>query len=187
VTSAIPSLLPRAEGPLVTLRDLGLSLTVDYATPVPILDWDGMPITTSTETVFLGNCPEDNAGEAIPRTVTYTTSGGVKVTISFFWPRPPTGPTAGYTAPLHRWDETRIEGLTSTPIVLKGYYSQTYRPQHHNFSEDFLFEPALEEGIDPAIIAALEANNIRRLFVAGEPSNFLMYTMDPAGGFQPVD
>jgi hypothetical protein len=65
---------------------------------------------------------------------------------SFYWPENPQV-SAGYTAPLVDWGETRISGLSSQPIVLHGYYSQTYRPEHHNFGESFIFEPLLEEGM----------------------------------------
>ena len=45
------------------------------------------------------------------------------------------------------WEQSRISGLTVEPIVLQGYYSQTYGPWHHNFSEEFIFEPRLEPGL----------------------------------------
>ena len=57
--------------------------------------------------------------------------------------------------------ETRIEGLTTQPILLHGYYSQTYRPEHHNFGERFIFEPRLEPGLPLAVLNELQAANIR--------------------------
>ena len=69
------------------------------------------------------------------------------VETTFYWPPHPTGPTAGYTAPLVRWVETTIWGLTSEPLTLTGEYSQTYVPGHHNFFEWFLFDPGLEPGL----------------------------------------
>jgi hypothetical protein len=68
---------------------------------------------------------------------------------------------AGYTAPLSSWVETVIEGYTSEPIVLHGWYSQTYRPEHHNFAEHFMFEPRLEPGISQQILDELRAQDIR--------------------------
>ena len=56
---------------------------------------------------------------------------------------------------------TTITGYTTTPIELTGYYSQTYRPEHHNVTEHFLFEPRLEPGISQTILDELEAKNIR--------------------------
>ncbi|HVK67791.1 MAG TPA: hypothetical protein VM694_25200, partial [Polyangium sp.] len=68
------------------------------------------------------------------------------------------------------------------PIVLKGHFSQTYRPQHHNFSEDFLFEPALEEGLPANVIAELTAKGIRQIYVLGTTIG----TIDPTGQIKPL-
>jgi len=65
------------------------------------------------------------------------------------------------TAPLIRWNWTTIEGLTTEPIVLEGYYSQTYRPEHHNIVENFLFEPRLEPGISDDMLSELADLNVR--------------------------
>jgi len=66
-----------------------------------------------------------------------------------------------YTAPLARWVETVIKGYTTEPVVLHGWYSQTYWPKHHNFGEHFLFEPQLEPGISQQILDELRAQDIR--------------------------
>jgi hypothetical protein len=66
--------------------------------------------------------------------------------------------------------------LTADPIVLKGYYSQTYTPEHHNRTEYFLFEPRLEPGIAPAILAELRVLNVRFIHV--------IVDNDPEGGDQ---
>ena len=92
-------------------------------------------------------------------------SAGVEVVTSYWWPPPPTGPTAGYTAPLIRWEQTTITGLASQPIVLSSYWSQSYRPHHHNFGADYIFEPRLEPGISAAIVAELAAADIVYLHV----------------------
>jgi hypothetical protein len=102
--------------------------------------------------------------QSIEVTRTIPAAAGAAITSTFYWPQPPKGPTAGYTAPLAAWKETRIEGLTTEPILLHGYYSQTYRPEHHNFAENFLFEPALEPGLSPAILEQLRAKNIRYIY-----------------------
>ena len=65
------------------------------------------------------------------------------------------------TVPLLVWKQTRITGLTTTPIVLTNYYSQTFRPGHHNFYEDFIFEPRLDPGTTPQQLSELAARNIR--------------------------
>src|SRR5262249_30929951 len=120
--------------------------------------------SVTNEAVRLVACPQtNNASILVTRTI--PAEAGATVNISFYWPAPPSGPSVGYTAPLVAWKETRIEGLTSEPILLHDYFSQTYRPQHHNFSEDFLFEPALEPGISPTVISELEGKNIHFIYV----------------------
>ena len=53
-----------------------------------------------------------------------------------------------------------IHGLTDSPIVLKGSYSQTYLPGHHNFVEFFVFDPKLEEDIPDHVVSALAQLNV---------------------------
>jgi len=65
------------------------------------------------------------------------------------------------TLSLLAWKETRITGLTTVPIVLTGYYAQTFRPGHHNFHEDFVFEPRLDPATTPQQLSELAARNIR--------------------------
>ena len=60
---------------------------------------------------------------------------------------------------------TNITGLTSEPIVLKGYYSQTLRPEHHNYVEHFLFEPQLEPNISNSVLEELRTGNIRFIYM----------------------
>ena len=91
--------------------------------------------------------------------------GGKKIDVEFYWPPAPTGPTAGYTAPLKAWKETVITGLTTEPISLKGWYSQTYAPGHHNFWEEFIFEPSKEEGISEAQLAELEEADVKLFYL----------------------
>ena len=82
--------------------------------------------------------------------------------------------SAGYTAPLVQWVETKIEGLVDRPVVLRSAYAQTYRPLHHNFTEDFLFEPRLEPTLAPDVLQALETQKIRYIYLqAGHPNNRL--------------
>ncbi|MEC7882015.1 MAG: hypothetical protein VYB35_03815, partial [Verrucomicrobiota bacterium] len=91
--------------------------------------------------------------------------GGKKIQIEFYWPPHPTGPTAGYTAPLQAWKETVITGLTEEPFILKGWYSQTYAPGHHNFWEEFIFEPSKEEGFTKAQLNELEEADVKLIYL----------------------
>ncbi|WP_050430880.1 PEP/pyruvate-binding domain-containing protein [Chondromyces crocatus] len=190
-TEQIPELLPPSVGPLTALRDFIVTLEATYATPVPVVDYTGSVSTVSSEVVRLDACPAE--GQPIPGAIlqqrSYTVAPGVTVTPSFYWPPAPTGFTAGYTAPLYKWVETRIVGLTSAPLVLKGYYSQTYRPGHHNFWEEFMFEPRLEEGIAPAQIAELEARGIRAIYLSAEPdgSQLRVWRVDTNGALLPMN
>ena len=79
-------------------------------------------------------------------------------------------PVAGYTAPLDRWVGTTITGVTMTAAQLSGYFSQTYRPEHHNFSENFIFDPHLEEGVGGAVLSEWDAAGIRALI---QPAYFI--------------
>jgi len=114
--------------------------------------------------VLLGPCLEPTSEDLLQKR-RFEDPNGVRIETSFYWPAPPKGPTAGYTAPLARWVETRVTGCTSEPIVLHGYYSQTYKPEHHNFAEHFLFEPQLEPGLSPDLLAELGEKNIRLIHV----------------------
>jgi len=95
---------------------------------------------------------------------------------------------AGYTADLVRWVETVIEGYTSEPIVLQDWYSQTYRPEHHNFSEHFLYEPRLEPGISQQILDELRAQNIRliHLYITYDVNSVTTYSFEDKP-FYPAD
>ena len=53
-----------------------------------------------------------------------------------------------------------ITGLTRAPITLTGRYTQTYNPAHHNFNENFVFDPFRQEGIDPAVLEELGDHQI---------------------------
>ena len=107
--------------------------------------------------------------------------GGKKINMEFYWPPAPTGPTAGYTAPLKAWKETVIIGLTKKPISLKGWYSQTYTPGHHNFWEEFLLEPSKEEGISNEQLEELEENDVKMIYLfidRGRSSNAYIIGFD---------
>jgi hypothetical protein len=92
------------------------------------------------------------------------TTAGVTIAVEFYWPVQPIMGQHDYTAPLLAWKQTTISGLTSQPLVLSGYYSQTYCPMRHNISEEFLFEPQLEEGISSSLIQELNAADVQLIY-----------------------
>lgn len=153
------------QAPILTQRDFEKFVTVKYPRAMPTLaKFGGEPATTMEETVKLAPCPEIGAG-AILREYVMEPRTGLRVETKFYWPRPPTGVVAGYTAPLVRFVETKIIGLTSQPIVLTSAFAQTYHPFHHNFTEEFVFEPRLDPGVPRALVEELSAANIQLIYL----------------------
>jgi len=203
-TTDVPTGVPASQSPILMLGDLGthgfnvpfkcLTLDVEYDRAVP--SWfrqsnaTGNPSDTRLtmrNRVRLWPClpPRD---DDLFEERTFS-SNGVSVSTSFYYPAPPEGASdwvagAGATAPLKRWEQTIIEGLTTEPIVLQGYYSQTYRPEHHNLVEHFLFEPRLEPGISAEIVDQLRDQNIRLIHLIldhtsdGDQSRIVTYGFD---------
>jgi hypothetical protein len=165
---ALKTLVPTDVGPdlipIVFPEDLGYTLEATFDTPVPYLDFSNGPATRTVEDVHLHPCADER-----PLTVRHLLQqrtlarSGLSIASTFYWPPFPAGSVAGYTAPLDRWVGTTITGLNSEPLALSGYFSQTYRPEHHNFAETFLFDPHLEAGIDPSVVAEWDARGIRAI------------------------
>src|SRR5690606_38225511 len=106
---------PATANPVVTLADLEVTLAAEYDEPQPGYNNFMEFALVTNDFGRLVPCLVTNAN-SIPVTRTVGAGGGTNITISFFWPEPPTGFSAGYTAPLAGWDETVIVGLTSEPI-----------------------------------------------------------------------
>lgn len=178
MTTGIPALVSSAENPIVILADLGtfpyqlpykcLSLDVKYARPV--LSWRKQ--VRDTDPPSGPNRLDRNRVWLWPRQAARPddifetrsfSAEGVTIETSFYSPVHPTQGSswANATKPLKRWDGTLIQGLTSEPIVLKGYYAQTFKADHHNLTEHFLFEPRLEPDISADILAELRDMDIR--------------------------
>ena len=144
-----------SQPPVFTQSDYPKRLSVTYTTPVAGIQ---------TEMVGVQPVSALNEPGALQRRI-MTKTNVVEIQTSFYWPKPPVDFVAGYTAPLLRFDETRITGLTTQPILLKGYFAQTYCPGHHNMIEDFVFEPRLEPGLSPDTLAELQTQNIKWIHV----------------------
>ena len=174
--SEVRTLVAPSESPVLVITDFAsfpggladgcFTLEVDYDRPVPTVDFQG-PKMTTTDYGLICTCPQAEVGELLQQR-SLVGPGGITIDTSFYWPTPPEGFTAGYTAPLVRWVGTTISGLTSTPISLVDDFSQTYRPEHHNFGENFIFEPALEPGIPQQQLDELSAAGIRAIHVLGD-------------------
>jgi hypothetical protein len=161
----LPWEVPAAQPPLVTISDREIELWARYATPQPALDYMGSPIIVTQEVAILTPCTTPAATDLRQDRHLEYSDGAVVVDIGFYWPRHSGGFDAGYTAPLVRWNRTTIAGLTSQPIVLQGWFSQTYRPGHHNFTEEFLFEPRLEPDLPAQTRQELQAADIVLLHI----------------------
>jgi hypothetical protein len=153
-----------AKPPIVTQNDFERHLHVAYAMPVPRVFASNAPEVTMNELVVLEPLPEILPGMLLKQRTAIRTNV-VTIQTSFYWPDAGDGFAGGYTAPLIRFVETRITGLTTTPILLTNYFSQTYRPGHHNFTEEFIFEPRLEPGLAATTRAELEAANIELIYM----------------------
>jgi hypothetical protein len=171
LVTQMPMQIFESSGPFLWWNDLYLTLQADYATPHPAWNsWDPLVTTVSTESARLAACTsKDDVTGAYPRQErTWDLGDGVSANVSWWWPPSPTGPTAGYTAPLVAWDATTLTGLTTEPLDLSSSWARSYRPGHHNFSEDFLFEPRLDPAVTPAQVGELEARGIRALLITAD-------------------
>lgn len=72
--------------------------------------------------------------------------------------------------------------MTRDPLILRSGISQTYSPGHHNFTESFLFEPALDPEVSAAQRAELDAAGIRQLVAeSGFFEGNLFWVVGPEG------
>jgi hypothetical protein len=67
--------------------------------------------------------------------------------------------------PVLRIVESRIQGFTTQPLVLHGYWSQTLADIHTQDYLQLLFEPRLEPGLSPEQLNELAAADIAQIYV----------------------
>jgi hypothetical protein len=142
--------------PVVTPDDLRLSIEVDYDSPV--LVGDGDPTLTEGAALYQPWTPTDQ--DIAEECVLDDPNTGVSIVTRFYarwgW---------GWGTPTSvQFEQTRIEGLTSEPIVLTGFFSQSVGGGSHLCPKNFLFEPALEPGIAPGTLAELRQKNVRLIY-----------------------
>jgi len=141
--------------PIVTPEDLRVGLEVQYERPVLIDDVN----TTSTEGAALYQPWEPTEQDILDVCTLDDPNTGVLINIEFYarwgWGGSPTSV---------RIERTTIQGLTTEPIVLSGYYSQSFGGGSHLSPKNFLFEPALEPGISQAILDELKDRNVKYIY-----------------------
>lgn len=156
--------------PIYSLEDWRIEWHATYQSPLVDFDlsdfgpsFDGITSTTSEFAILVKGTPNDPLPVGAKPSRHHSTSpGGVAIETAYHLDTVGTGPLE--TASLRRWVGTTISGLTTLPIRLQGYYSQTYRAGRHNEREWFLYEPGLEEDIDSGVLTQLKASNIRMIF-----------------------
>lgn len=163
--SSVIRSIPPPQALWVTQSDFSRVLEADYVRGQPTFGFDGVPTTTTQESVRLVQCPSIGP-DSLLQTRVATNKSGVRVEAQFYWPPPPTGPSAGYTAPNIGFVRTTITGLTTQPMILQDRAAQTYAPGHHNFWEEMLFEPRLDPGVSSTQLSELGALKIRQLVVS---------------------
>ncbi len=173
-----------AQPPIFTQADFAKKVAVTYATAMPTINSSGVTGKVTNETVALELQPALAPGALLQQRTLHTNA--LTAQTSFYWPKRPDGVMI-YTAPLLQFVETRITGLTPDPIVLTNCYSQTYGPGHHNFTEEYIFEPRLDPGVPPATIAQLNAANIQLIYVFWQGgTNAVFYALGLNGQFRPL-
>jgi hypothetical protein len=171
LTLTFPYAMEGSRIPCLVLRDAVLVLAVRYASPqVGFHVKEGIEPVAEERAVLV---PGWNATPVEATVAGRFARGGVTVEYScrfsasyldsyplFLAPGPC---DEWYTSPLIGFEPTTITGLSSKPIVLRGHFSQSFSTTHHNRQRNFIFEPALEPGIDPGTLAELRAANIKAI------------------------
>ena len=183
-----PETVPETKSPALVYDDLNAQVSVTYATPQPTFSGWPQGEPTTVDYVVFDRCPDQVTitSQYLLQDRAATTNSGHAVTTSFYWPPPPTGAVAGYTANLVAFVETTLSGFTTDPIVLTDYWSQTYRPGHHNFDEYFIFEPGLSADVSAAQLAELEAAGIRYIHLEVGFDTGIISTAGDDGAFTVV-
>jgi len=142
--------------PIVTPDDLRIGIEVEYAAPV-LLD---EPNTTTAEKVTLYEPWEPGDQDFLDVCSFDDPNTGVSVNTQFYvrWSM------MGRTPTSVQFEQTRIEGLTTEPIVLTGFFSQSVGGGAHLCPKNFLFEPALEPGIPQTTLDELVDRNVRLIY-----------------------
>lgn len=150
--------------PVILPEDLTLRASANYSLPMPVRTYDGWA-TTDQDQIMFRSCRLTAATAPQGKRQERRIDGGpIEIKTSYWYPRTPTGIAAGYTAPLQRFETTTIIGLTTEPLTLSSYFSQAFVPEHHNFTEHFVFQPSADEGVSDAQRQELAAKDVRYIY-----------------------
>jgi len=172
VLNTVVPLVAANDSLVVTSRDLRKWLEVTYATAQP--NPEGAKLTT--ESVRLVMAPDP--ATLVPGTTETFQAGKYAVTISFLVSKaavdgPPLtvdpNPYGAFPAYYPSWAQTTITGLLPDPIVLKGYYASTGTLGHQRRFQSFVLEPTTDPTLPLEQRQALEAADIRLIYIYREP------------------
>ena len=172
----LTSILPAAaNGPIIPQAEIRKWLTVNYTTPVTILDRNGARATTAIEEVQLIASPELSSLRP-GHSERFAATNDLQFEVAFLTSTHASGPPLGidknfwgtYPAALSPWMHTRITGLIAEPLELAGYWSQSAKAGHKYRYAWYLFEPALEPNLSARQIEQLRAANIGMIHVERE-------------------
>jgi hypothetical protein len=144
--------------PVVTLDHFRTAIEVEYAHDVPV-DLDDLQ-TAAVEEASLYEPWQPTEQDPIEECSFEDPNLGVSVKTRFYarWGWAWDSPTSV------QFESTRIDGLTSEPLVLTGYFSQSVGGGAHLCPKNFLFEPGLEPGIPPQTLDELRARDVRLIY-----------------------
>ncbi len=162
----VPLTVPGSASPVLFLSDIAAMVRAAYTVPQPAFDFSG-PIQTLKDEARLAPVRGVDSRSLLQER-SLATAAGFHASLRFHWPEPPTGPSAGYTAPCIAWVGSTLTGLTREPLKLKAESAQTYHPYHHNFSEEFLLEPGKDPAVSDTQKAELAAANIQMIYLFSE-------------------
>jgi hypothetical protein len=151
--------------PTIDLSNGDYYLEATYDKGMPYLEENKTAYTLKDSVAMTTLCPGSGAKVREPvekRQLIAQALSPVKGAIEFYYMAPRSA--FEKTSPLGRWEKAVFEGLTSNPIELKGYFSQTYHPAHHNFSDRFIFEPRLDSDVPESVKQELKQQGIRAIY-----------------------
>ena len=144
--------------PLVTLDEFRIGIEVQYEQPVCVDLNDVWTDEIASLTLYQPWQP--TTADEIQECSFQDPNTGASILTRFYsrWSWNWTSPTSV------QFESTRIEGLTTEPIILTGYFSQSVGGGSHLCPKNFLFEPGLEPGVSQQTLDELRVRNIQLIY-----------------------